>query len=199
MNQGDLFEQTGWIDLPDGKLYWQPDFISANEAALMFESLLSTLPWQQLPIKMFGREVLQPRLQAWFGEHGYTYSGLMLPPAKFPPLLDNLKNRCSRVAGDEFNTVLANLYRDGQDYMGWHQDNERELGPSPNIASLTLGESRRFVLKHIHTGEKREFELGSGSLLIMAGKTQTFWQHALPKTAKTREARINLTFRKIIY
>ncbi|MGF1767843.1 alpha-ketoglutarate-dependent dioxygenase AlkB [Enterovibrio makurazakiensis] len=199
MNQGDLFEQTGWIDLPDGKLYWQPDFISTSEAELMYDALLNTLPWQQLPIKMFGREVLQPRLQAWFGEHGYTYSGLRLPPAQFPPLLDSLKIKCSRVAGDAFNSVLANLYRDGQDYMGWHQDNEAELGPAPNIASLTFGESRRFVLKHIRTGEKREFELGSGSLLIMAGKTQTYWQHALPKTAKTRGARINLTFRKIIY
>ncbi|MEZ8144360.1 alpha-ketoglutarate-dependent dioxygenase AlkB [Enterovibrio sp. FF113] len=198
MHQNDLFEQTGWISLPDGKLYWQPDFVDESEASTLFDALLSTLPWQQLPIKMYGREVLQPRLQAWFGDCGYTYSGLALSPARFPPLIEQLKSRCERVSGTVFNSVLANLYRDGQDYMGWHQDNEPELGAEPSIASLTFGEARRFVLKHIHTGEKREFELGSGSLLIMAGKTQSYWQHTLPKTAKMKGPRVNLTFRNII-
>ncbi|WP_407332777.1 alpha-ketoglutarate-dependent dioxygenase AlkB family protein [Enterovibrio sp. 27052020O] len=198
MYQNYLFEQTGWISLPDGALYWQPRFIEEHEASALFDVLSQKLPWQQLPIKMYGREVLQPRLQAWFGDCSYTYSGLILSPASLPPFLEQLKSRCEQVSGTVFNSVLANLYRNGQDYMGWHQDNEPELGPTPSIASLTFGESRRFVLKHIHTGEKREFELGSGSLLIMAGKTQSYWQHTLPKTAKMKGPRINLTFRNII-
>ncbi|MDD1781828.1 alpha-ketoglutarate-dependent dioxygenase AlkB [Enterovibrio sp. ZSDZ35] len=194
--QGDLFEDQGWINIPDGLLYWQPDFIQQDEAANLFTVLSDSLPWQQLPITMFGKEVLQPRMQAWFGE-AYTYSGLSLTPAKMPDALAVLKKRCESVAGVAFNSVLANLYRDGNDYMGWHQDNEPELGMAPSIASLTLGDTRRFVLRHVQSGEKREFELNSGSLLIMAGKTQTYWQHSVPKTAKVRGPRINLTYRSI--
>ncbi|PKF49530.1 alpha-ketoglutarate-dependent dioxygenase AlkB family protein [Enterovibrio nigricans] len=196
MNQGDLFEEVGWIDIPDGLLYWQPDFILAEEAKSLFSVLSGSLPWQQLPIKMYGKEVMQPRLQAWFGE-AYTYSGLTLSPAKMPEPLKRLQQRCEVIADSSFNSVLANLYRDGLDYMGWHQDNEPELGLSPSIASVTLGETRRFVLRHLRSGEKREFELNSGSLLIMAGKTQIYWQHSVPKTTKARGPRINLTYRHI--
>ncbi|KXF82263.1 hypothetical protein ATN88_24215 [Enterovibrio coralii] len=114
--QGDLFEEHGWINIPDGLLYWQPNFIQQDEADKLFALLSDSLPWQQLPITMFGKEVLQPRMQAWFGE-AYTYSGLALTPAKMPPALVALKERCEDVAGIAFNSVLANLYRDGQDYM----------------------------------------------------------------------------------
>ncbi|NGN97849.1 alpha-ketoglutarate-dependent dioxygenase AlkB [Grimontia sp. S25] len=196
MFQGDLFQQTGWIDIPDGKLFWEPEFIPTNIASDIFQHLSESLPWEQLPIKMFGREVLQPRMQAWFGD-AYSYSGLHLKAARMPESLLSLKLQCEQTSGVAYNSVLANLYRDGQDYMGWHQDNETELGTEPSIASLSFGETRRFVLRHLQTGEKREFELGSGSLLIMAGKTQTYWQHAVPKTAKLRGPRINLTFRNI--
>lgn len=198
MFQGDLFDQQGWIDIQDSKLFWQPDFLSSEEADSLFALLSQTLPWQQLPITLFGREVLQPRLQAWFGQ-AYSYSGLALTPAPLPPSLETLKIKCEEIAGTKYNSVLANLYRDGSDYMGWHQDNEAELGVSPSIASLSLGESRRFVLRHLKTGEKREFELSSGALLIMAGKTQGYWQHAVPKTAKIKGPRINLTFRNILF
>ncbi|MDF2185908.1 alpha-ketoglutarate-dependent dioxygenase AlkB [Grimontia hollisae] len=196
MRQGDLFQETGWIDLPGATLFWAPDFFPPSQAESIFQQLHRSLPWQQLPITMYGRDVLQPRLQAWFG-HAYAYSGLQLKATPMPPALVALKSQCEQVAGIEYNSVLANLYRDGSDYMGWHQDNEVELGQEPSIASLSFGETRRFVLRHLDTGEKREFELGSGSLLIMAGKTQISWQHAVPKTAKSRGARINLTFRNI--
>ena len=196
MFQGDLFQQTGWIDIPDGKLFWEPEFIPTSIASDIFQHLSQSLPWDQLPIKMFGREVLQPRLQAWFGG-AYSYSGLHLKAARMPESLLSLKLQCEQASGVAYNSVLANLYRGGEDYMGWHQDNETELGSEPSIASLSFGETRRFVLRHLQSGEKREFELGSGSLLIMAGKTQTYWQHAVPKTAKLRGSRINLTFRNI--
>ncbi|MGF1707500.1 alpha-ketoglutarate-dependent dioxygenase AlkB family protein [Enterovibrio baiacu] len=199
MLQGDMFEEAGWLTIPDGKLFWQPNFFSEEEAAEIFSELLSTLPWQQQPISMFGREVLQPRLQASFGDKAYGYSGLELPAANMPPSLEQLKKSCEAQANTSFNSVLANLYRDGQDYMGWHQDNEVELGKEPAIASLSFGETRRFVLKHLESGEKREFELNSGALLIMAGKIQTYWQHSIPKTAKMKGQRINLTFRNIIF
>ncbi|MBV7297742.1 alpha-ketoglutarate-dependent dioxygenase AlkB family protein [Enterovibrio paralichthyis] len=197
MHQGELFGETGWIDIPDGKLFWEPAFIPLAHAVSLYHQLTETLPWEQLPIRMYGRDVLQPRLQAWFGQ-AYSYSGLNLKPALMPSLLLSLKAKCEEVSGVDYNSVLANLYRDGKDYMGWHQDNESELGETPSIASLSFGEPRRFVLRHLHSGEKREFELNSGSLLIMAGKTQTYWQHAVPKTAKINAPRINLTFRKIV-
>ncbi|MGB5120416.1 MAG: alpha-ketoglutarate-dependent dioxygenase AlkB, partial [Vibrio fluvialis] len=113
------------------------------------------------------------------------------------PMLADLKQRCELLACQAFNSVLANLYRDGQDSMGWHQDNEPELGQQPVIASLSLGETRRFVLRHLHSKEKLELPLSHGSLLIMAGNTQHFWQHCVPKTVRTLEPRINLTFRLI--
>lgn len=162
MFQGDLFSQQGWVDIPDGKLFWQPDFLSKEESAALFALLQNQLSWQQLPIKMFGREVLQPRLQAWFG-NAYSYSGLTLSPAPLPNVLKEVKARSEKIAGIHFNSVLANYYRDGQDYMGWHQDNEAELGNEPVIASVSLGEARRFVLRHIRTQQKLEYVLNAGS------------------------------------
>ena len=136
--QGDLFDTSGWINLPDAELFYQPDFIPANEAQYLFETLKQTLPWEQIPIRMYGREVLQPRLQAWFGEP-YCYTGLQLQSAPIPEILQQIQTRCEAISQSPFNSVFANLYRDGSDYMGWHQDNEPELGQNPIIASVTLG------------------------------------------------------------
>lgn len=196
MRQAQLFDSIGWEKIEDGLIYWDPDFLNSKQAQYYFEQLRKTLPWQQLPIQMFGKTVMQPRLQAWFG-HSYTYSGLQLTALPLPSLLTELKQSCEQVAETSFNSVLANLYRDGSDYMGWHQDNEKELGTEPVIASLSFGETRRFQLRHIHTKEKKEFILNQGALLIMAGGLQSNWQHCIPKTAKMKDERINLTFRKI--
>jgi len=118
-------------------------------------------------------------------------------PRPWNQTLLQLKNLCEQVSQSPFNSVLANLYRNGQDSMGWHQDNETELGLNPIIASLSLGESRKFVLRHLETKQKHELDLSHGSLLVMAGETQHYWQHSIPKTAKPKGSRINLTFRYI--
>ena len=188
---------NNWIELQNGRLFYAPNFLSEQQADQSFLNLRNELDWQQEKIQLFGKQVLQPRLQAWHGDKSYTYSGLSMQPQPWTPTLLELKSRCEAVAKHTFNSVLSNLYRDGQDSMGWHQDNETELGTNPVIASLTLGESHRFVLRHLSTKEKYEVELGHGSLLIMAGETQHYWQHSVPKTAKPKEERINLTFRHI--
>lgn len=185
------------LPITDGKLLWAEHFLTPTQADHAFSVLTQELDWQQEAITLFGKSVLQPRLQAWYGDKAYTYSGLTMQPKTWTPMLADLKQRCELLTGQAFNSVLANLYRDGQDSMGWHQDNEPELGQQPVIASLSLGETRRFVLRHLHSKEKFELPLSHGSLLIMAGNTQHFWQHCVPKTVRALEPRINLTFRRI--
>ncbi|ELP5727530.1 alpha-ketoglutarate-dependent dioxygenase AlkB [Vibrio vulnificus] len=193
-----LFETSDWLEIDNGRLLWQPNFLEQTHADLYFAELKHCLAWEQKHIRMFGRQVLQPRLQAWYGDERYHYSGLTLDPLPWTATLAKLKSSCETAAGTTFNSVLANLYRDGQDSMGWHQDNEPELGVNPIIASVNLGETRRFVLQHKLTKQKIEFELTSGSLLVMGGTTQHYWQHCVPKTAKIKSERINLTYRRII-
>ena len=192
-----LFNEPEWIPIQDGQLLWLPEFLTADESQRFYNQLSAAVPWRQEPISMFGRTVLQPRLQAWYGDKTYSYSGLTMSPEPWISPLLNLKQRCEHVAQTSFNSVLANYYRDGNDSMGWHQDNEAELGLNPIIASISLGETRRFVLKHLHCKSKYELELTSGSLLIMAGTTQHFWQHGIPKTKRAKHGRINLTFRTV--
>ncbi|PMO40320.1 MULTISPECIES: alpha-ketoglutarate-dependent dioxygenase AlkB family protein [Vibrio] len=196
--QGDLFKSSFWQEVTQGRIYYDPNFLSNLEADRYFSNLRSTLPWQQERITMFGRSVLQPRLQAWHGDVAYTYSGLTMSPHPWTPDLNELKARCEAIANVQFNSVLANLYRHGQDSMGWHQDNEPELGRNPVIASVNLGETRRFLLRNLHCKTQLEYELSHGALLIMAGELQHHWKHAVPKTAKPKGERINLTFRHIV-
>ena len=197
----DLFEalpyEQRWIDLPNGRLLWLDNFIPSNEADELMASLKLETPWTQERIQLFGRSVLQPRLQAWYGDKSYSYSGLTMPAMPMTERLQSVKSRCEGVANQTFNSVLLNLYRDGQDSMGAHQDNEPELGQNPTIASLSLGATRRFTLKHLHTGQNHDIELSHGSLLIMAGEMQHHWKHGLPKTNQSIGERINLTFRTI--
>lgn len=195
----DLFSQNQGlelIELKDGELRFQPNFYSPKESQSLFEQL-EQLAWQQQAIRMFGQSVLQPRLQFWCGDKAYHYSGLTLPRSPWPPCLLTIKSQIEQVSGHRFNSVLGNLYRNGQDYMGWHSDDEPELGTNPVIASLSLGQTRRFLLRHKQSGEKRELALADGSLLIMAGATQHYWLHQVAKTQRPCEARINLTFRYI--
>ncbi|MGF1790386.1 alpha-ketoglutarate-dependent dioxygenase AlkB [Photobacterium profundum] len=186
-----------WITIPQGLLYWSPQHFAQPQAEHYFQCLLSELNWRQESIRIFGKQVLQPRLQAWCGDVPYTYSGLTMNPDPWTTTLQSIKESCQAITNTSFNSVLANQYRDGSDYMGFHQDNERELGVQPVIASVSLGEERRFVLKHLHTKQKIEFTMNSGSLLIMAGDTQQYWAHSVPKTVKPMLPRINLTFRHI--
>ncbi len=187
-----------WLTIRDGRLLWIHNFLSAEQADVAYQRLLLELNWQQQAIRLFGKSVMQPRLHAWYGDKSYRYSGLHLPPQPWSEVLLPLKQCSEQATGSQFNSVLANLYRHGQDSMGWHQDNEPELGHQPVIASLSLGATRRFALRHIQSKEKLTFELSHGSLLVMAGDTQHCWQHAIPKTRQACQPRINLTFRQII-
>lgn len=147
---------------------------------------------------LFGREVLQPRLACWYGDHAYSYSGIRLEPRAWTDRLRCLRERCSVDSGVEFNSCLVNLYRDGRDSMGWHADDEPELGREPVIASLSLGDTRVFRMRHKETKTVVEIPLEHGSLLVMSGLMQQCWVHEIPKTKKPVGQRINLTFRVIV-
>lgn len=185
---------------PNGQVRFWSDLLAEGVAAEAFAALETGLDWRQLPVRMFGRSILQPRLTAYYGDPGsdYRYSGLSLVPQAWPRTLAALRDLVAAATGARWNCVLCNLYRDGRDYMGWHADNEPELGPEPLIASLSLGATRRFVFKpRSGDGERRSFELTSGSLLEMSGEVQRYWLHQLPRALRVRQPRINLTFRYI--
>ncbi|QYA25727.1 alpha-ketoglutarate-dependent dioxygenase AlkB [Gramella sp. MT6] len=188
------------IDLLDADLEYYPDFLEKKKADFFLEHLQKLENWRHDKIKLFGREIYQPRLTALFGEAGktYTYSGLEMKPDPFTSELDEIRKGCELYCQTNFNVCLANYYRDGSDSMGWHSDDEKELGKNPIIASVSLGAERIFHLKHKKdTTAKHKIRLQHGSLLIMKGTTQEFWKHQLPKTKKQVNPRINLTFRKI--
>jgi len=175
-----------------------PNFLPSFEADNLCTFLYKELEWRQDEIVLFGRHVMQPRLIAWYGdpEATYSYSGLQLKPLPWHSLLTELKLRIEALTGAVFNSVLANAYRHGSDSMGWHRDDEKELGPRPVIASLSLGQERRFLVRE--KGQKSQgLLLGNGSLLIMKGQCQQKYQHALPKTRRKAGVRINLTYRMI--
>jgi alkylated DNA repair dioxygenase AlkB len=190
------------IELADGaycELF--PRWLSEGESRASYAALLVEVPFAQRAIRVFGREVLQPRLVAWVGEPDavYRYSGTTHVPEPFGPALRALRDRVARVAGERFNSVLCNLYRDGNDAMGMHSDREPELGPEPLIASLSLGAPRRFQLRH-RKGKGHaplDLVLEDGSLLIMRGPIQQHYRHGVPREPAVSEPRINLTFRRI--
>ncbi|MDX1381826.1 MAG: alpha-ketoglutarate-dependent dioxygenase AlkB [Xanthomonadales bacterium] len=185
-------------------LDYQPGFLGAAEATALCDRLWRELDWSQRAITLFGREVLQPRLVAWYGDAGavYTYSGLTLQPLPWHPALADLRRRIEVFAGHPFNAVLANAYRDGRDSMGWHADDEKELGPTPAIASVSVGAARafRFRASRGAPGVRRPthaLTLEHGSLLVMRPGCQERFRHALPRTARPVGLRINLTWRNV--
>lgn len=184
-----------------GEVYFHPDFFSLEEADLYFKLLQEGLVWQQEPIWIFGKQILQPRLTALYGDPKvpYGYSGIAMQAQLFTKELETIKQRLQDFTQHEFTHVLCNYYRDGQDSMGWHRDNEAVLGRNPKIASLTFGASRSFQLRPYTEKEpKINLELSHGSLLLMEGASQHHWEHQLPKTKKVNQPRINLTFRKLL-
>lgn len=189
------------IDLPDGALRLWPAAFESVEAAELFTGLRHGIGWQQEEIVIFGVRRLVPRLVAWHGDPTahYTYSGTSHAPRPWTPQLQRIRERVQVLAGAQFNAVLVNLYRDGRDGMGWHSDDEPELGPAPAIASVSLGATRRFCLRHRRRKDlKLDLSLEHGSLLLMAGSTQRHWVHAVPKTSRPVGERINLTFRLVL-
>lgn len=188
------------IPIADGELLLVPGFFNEKEADALLATLTQELQWEEKAIKIFGRMVMQPRLVAWYGEPEavYTYSGTTFAPHAFTPTLLKIKQDIEALLQAQFNSVLANCYRHGQDSMGWHSDDEKELGPNPLIASLSLGQERIFKLRHKKDkNQKLDIRLPHGSLLIMSGAMQHHWQHQLPKSTKAPGPRINLTFRQV--
>lgn len=194
--------QNKWrLQMPDAEVYHWPDFFTAEQSDMYLQELISTVAWRQEQIKIFGKQILLPRLTAWYGDSGksYSYSGIQNHPEPWTTTLLEIKRRVEIPAKAVFNSVLLNYYRHNQDSMGWHADDEPELGSNPVIASVSLGQARRFDFRQrINKNLPKVFVLLThGSLLLMQGTTQHFWQHQVPKVSTQSGVRLNLTFRII--
>ena len=185
------------LEMPDADVRFYPAFFSPEESAAYFEKLRETVNWEQQEFKIYGKTVLMPRLIAWYGDKSYSYSGITHQPNAWTKELLEIKARVEEAAETSFNSVLINLYRDEKDSVGWHSDDEPELGKNPIIASVSFGGLRQFQFKHKTKDLRQSIELTNGSLLIMGGECQHHWQHRIPKSKKTIPARMNLTFRRI--
>ncbi len=197
-NLSPFFANRQHFQLPQAEISYWPDFL--GEAAISrLRTELAQLAWQQPEIMIYGRKVAVPRYQVWMGDAHchYRYSGVSFSPSEWTPEIQALAQLLNQQLQLDFNCVLLNWYRDGNDSMGWHSDNEPELGENPTIASVSLGQTRRFDLKHRQTNTQLQIELAHGSLLLMAGECQHFWLHQLPKQKQQHAARYNLTFRHI--
>jgi alkylated DNA repair dioxygenase AlkB len=186
------------LELPDADVRWWPRAFAAAEADELFTALRTGIDWQQEEILIFGERRRVPRVVAWHGDPAatYTYSGTVHTPRPWNDELLLVRERLQSLTGHRYNSVLLNLYRDGRDGMGWHADDEPELGARPAIASVSLGATRRFRLRHRRRAEARcGLDLAHGDLLLMSGGTQRAYQHALTKTARPVGERINLTYR----
>jgi alkylated DNA repair dioxygenase AlkB len=201
MKQKELFEADKNLLPFNGKVLLFEDFFAEKESEKYFNHLLNEIKWKQEPIKIFGKEVMQPRLTAFYGdvEKTYAYSGITMKPNEWTNELMEIRNKIEDVAEVKFTSALLNLYRDGNDSMGWHRDNEKELGFNPVIGSVSFGESRIFQLRNYKDKKMvKSIELTNGSFLLMRGETQQYWEHALPKKGRQIGKRINITFRIII-
>ncbi|MGV7196649.1 alpha-ketoglutarate-dependent dioxygenase AlkB family protein [Xanthomonas axonopodis] len=188
------------VPLPGAQVQWWRGWLQAAAADALLQTLLTQVQWEVHRIRMFGRVVDSPRLSSWIGdpEASYRYSGTQFSPQPWLDALQPLRARLQEETGRPFNSVLVNRYRSGNDAMGWHSDDEPELGAQPLIASVSLGATRRFAFKHRDDAAlKQTLELGHGDLLLMGGDTQRCYKHALPRTARRVGERINLTFRQI--
>ncbi len=208
--QGDLFSGFGSftndglgevLSMPNAEVTFYRNFFDSQESDRIFEILRDEINWRQDKMKLYGKDINLPRKTAWYGDmdKSYTFSGIHLNPEPWTPTLLEVKERIEDVAGVEFNSVLLNLYRHGNDGISWHTDEEPELGENPVIGSVSFGGTRKFMFRHRQDKDiKAEVELTDGSFLLMAGETQHFWQHQIPKTSRHVEPRINLTFRVIL-
>jgi alkylated DNA repair dioxygenase AlkB len=185
----------------DGEVFYYPEFFSNEESDLFYQTLVKEISWKQEPIKIFGKSVMQPRLTAWVGDpsKGYSYSGITMEPLPWNKSLLDIKQRVDHISETTFTSALLNFYRDQNDSMGWHRDDEKELGVNPVIASVSFGAARVFQLKHRQEKSlKVSLELERGSLLLMRGSTQHHWLHSIPKRTCQVSPRINITFRVLL-
>jgi alkylated DNA repair dioxygenase AlkB len=189
------------LDIPDADIRFMHRFLEPSESRRYFDCLTDQTPWNQPMMRVWGKEYRQPRLSCWYGDRDaiYRFSGKTFRPRPWTSTLRDLHHAVQRTTGCCFNSVLLNLYRDGEDSIAMHSDNEAELGPMPVIASLSLGATRLFKLKHRQShAPSKSIALSDGSLLVMAGRTQECWLHGLSKERHNVGPRINLTFRQIL-
>lgn len=189
------------LSMPNAEVTFYRNFFDLRESDKIFQLLRDEINWRQDKMKLYGKDIDLPRKTAWYGDQNksYTFSGIHLNPEPWTPILLQVKERIEEVSRIKFNSVLLNLYRHGNDGISWHTDAEPELGENPVIGSVSFGGTRRFMFRHRQDQTlKTEVELTHGSFLLMAGETQHFWQHQIPKTSRQVEPRINLTFRSII-
>lgn len=187
------------IPIPDADVQYLRDFL--DDSDFLLRHFIAETPWRAEDIRVWGKTYAQPRLIAWYGDPGraYSYSGIQLEPLPWTDALVRVKEKAEAMSGTRFNSVLLNYYRDNRDSMGFHSDDEKELGPRPVIASISLGETRTFVLKHKIAKELKPVRvpLESGTLLLMQGDTQKYWKHGIEKESAPCGPRVNLTFRTI--
>ena len=203
MSQLNLFDKVSnnaeITHIQNGEYLFLPFFFSLEQSDNYFDKLLTEINWKQESMYMYGRNINFPRLTAWYGDNDkpYSFSGITLKPETWTPALLEIKQHSEVIAQAKYNSVLLNRYRNGNDSISWHTDAEKELGINPIIASVNLGATRKFQLRHNETNEKIELAWSHGSLLIMQGELQHYWQHQVPKTKQQVNERINLTFRLI--
>jgi len=200
----DLFSAADRIEripILDADVFYLPHLELGSGGDAILHRLIADTPWREEKVIVWAKEYRQPRLTAWYGDPGcdYRYSGITLAPIAWTDLLLDVRRRVETAAATAFNSVLLNYYRDNRDSMGFHSDDEPELGPRPVIASLSLGEERTLVMKHKTNQSVKpvRLRLASGSLLLMKGETQRHWKHGIAKESRPRGPRVNLTFRRI--
>ncbi|WP_415327335.1 alpha-ketoglutarate-dependent dioxygenase AlkB family protein [Chryseobacterium sp. MMS23-Vi53] len=200
MDQLNLFNPDEFFRFPTDLLEYTEHFLSQDKADLLFDKLLNSVSWEQRTQKMYDKMVITPRLTAWFGdsEKSYKLGGSQFAVNPWLPELLGLKQKIEDSSGYKFNSVLLNLYRDGNDSVAWHRDKESELGNRPVIASISLGQVRNFDFRKVDDHrQKYSLALQNGSLLIMKGNLQVDWEHRIAKSTKSMKPRINLTFRMV--
>lgn len=203
MSQLNLFEEpqeeNKIVQILNGEYLYIPNFFDVPKANEYLKTFKENIIWKQESMNMYGKQVMFPRLTSWYGESDkpYTFSGITLQPHPWTKELLEIKAVIEPVCEVVFNSVLLNLYRDGNDSISWHTDAEKELGKNPLIASVNFGAERKFQIRHNQTQEIIDIHLKHGSLLVMQGELQHFWKHQVPKQKKITEERINLTFRVI--
>jgi alkylated DNA repair dioxygenase AlkB len=191
-----LFEPENLLPY-DGISIYHGVVFDELEANRICKDLFATIPWKQDEVVMFGKKIITKRKVAWYADAGitYTYAGVKKSGLDWTTDLIEIKQKVEAITRAKYNACLLNLYHEGEEGMGWHQDNEKEMVEGASIASLSFGAVRKFAFKHAKTNERIEIELANGSLLDMKGPIQAHWYHSLPKTARVKQLRINLTFR----
>jgi alkylated DNA repair dioxygenase AlkB len=191
-----LFESENLLP-KDGIAIYHGVVFNEKEAKQIFKELCDSIPWKQDEVVMFGKKIMTKRKVAWYADAGitYTYAGVKKSGLQWTEALLRIKQKVEVINGARYNACLLNLYHEGEEGMGWHRDNEKEIVAESSIASVSLGAARKFAFKHATTNERLEIILANGSLLDMKGAIQQYWYHSLPKTKKEKQMRINLTFR----